>query len=157
MDFQSLLRLYDYSISDTEVVYRIRRKIRGSRKKKRIDYSKKKYKYGLEEPRTAKRALEIDKENGDTKWRDSMALEVNSLHELDCFDFHPKGTPPPDDEYQPTRLHCVFAIKHDLRRKSRLVAGGHLIDVPTDVQVYSSMVKPISVKLVSVGRRDRHM
>ena len=79
-----------------------------------------------------------------------MDLEVNSLNDLDCFTFYPKGTPPPDDEYQPTRLHCVFAIKHDLRRKSRLVAGGHLIDVPTDVQVYSSMVKPISVKLVSV-------
>ena len=30
------------------------------------------------------------------------------------------------------------------------MAGGHLIDVPTDVQVYSSQVKPISVKLVGV-------
>ena len=28
------------------------------------------------------------------------------------------------------------------------MAGGHIIDVPTDLQIYSSQVKPISVKLI---------
>lgn len=41
-------------------------------------------------------------------------------------------------------------MKHDLRRKARLVAGGHLVDVPTGIDVYSSHVKPISVKLLHV-------
>ena len=79
-----------------------------------------------------------------------MDAEINSLLDYGCFEFHPAGSAPPDDEYQKTTLRCIFAIKHDLRRKSRLVAGGHLLDVPTDVQIYSSQVKPISVKLVSV-------
>ena len=83
---------------------------------------------------------------GVTQWH----WEIDSLIEYDSFEFRPKGSSPPDSEYQATTLHCVFAIKHDLRRKSRLVAGGHLIDVPTDVQIYSSVVKPISVKLISV-------
>ena len=144
------LRLYDFSLDEGDRIFRVRRKVRGSKKKKRIDHSKKKYKYGLEEPRNAKRALEVDEENGNHLWRDSMALEIDSLIEYDSFEFRPKGSSPPDSDYQATTLHCVFAIKHDLRRKSRLVAGGHLIDVPTDVQIYSSVVKPISVKLISV-------
>ena len=41
----------------------------------------------------------------------------------------------------------VFDVKHDLRHKARLVAGGHLIDV-LDNQVYSSTVKSISVQLL---------
>ena len=30
------------------------------------------------------------------------------------------------------------------------MAGVHLIDLPTDLQIYSSQVKPISVKLIGV-------
>ena len=30
------------------------------------------------------------------------------------------------------------------------MAGGHLIDVPTDLYIYSSQVKPISVKIIGV-------
>ena len=77
-----------------------------------------------------------------------MALEVDSLIDIDCFEFKPAGTKPPDSEYQETKLHCVFAIKHDLRRKSRLLPGGHLIDVPKDLQIYFSQVKRIIVKLI---------
>ena len=44
----------------------------------------------------------------------------------------------------------MFAINRDLRRKSRIVAGGHLIHVPTDLYIYSSQVKPISVKHIGV-------
>ena len=81
---------------------------------------------------------------------DPMALEVYSLIYIYCFEFKPAGTKPPDSEYRETKLHCVFAIKHDLRRKSRLVAGVHIIDVPIDLQIYSSQIKPISVKLIRV-------
>jgi len=79
-----------------------------------------------------------------------MDAEINSLLNCGCFEFHPAGSAPPDDECQKTTLRCIFAIKHDLRRKSRLVAGGHLLDVPTDVQICSLQVKPISTKLVSI-------
>ena len=79
-----------------------------------------------------------------------MALEVDSLIDIECFEFKPARTKPPDSEYQEAKLHCVFEIKHDLRRKSRLVAAGHLIDVPTYFQIYSSQVKTISVRLIGV-------
>ena len=79
-----------------------------------------------------------------------MALEVDNLIDIDCFEFKPAGTKPTDSEYQENKLHCVFTIKHDLRRKSRIVAGGHLIYVPTYLQIYSSRLKPISVKLIGV-------
>ena len=121
-----------------------------SKKKTRVDFTRKNFKYGLEEPRNIKRALEIDAEQEDIKCCDSMALEVYSLVDIDCFEFKTAGTNPPDYEYQETKLHCVFAIKHDLRQKSRVMAGGHLIDVPTDLQIYYSQVKPISVKLIGV-------
>ena len=41
----------------------------------------------------------------------------------------------------------VFAVKHDGRRKSRLVAGGHLTEVPTE-SVYSSVVSLRGVRIV---------
>ena len=113
----------------------MRRKICRSKNKKRVDFTRKKFNYGLEEPRNIKRALDIDAGREDTKWCDSMALEVDILIDIVCFEFKPGGTKPPNSKYQETKLYCVFAIKHDLIRKSRLLAGGHLIDVPTDFQL----------------------
>ena len=37
------------------------------------------------------------------------------------------------------RVHIVFAVKHDGRHKSRLVADGHLTDVPLE-SVYAGVV-----------------
>ena len=43
----------------------------------------------------------------------------------------------------------IFNVKHDLTRKCRLLAGGHLVDM-LDIQVYSTTVKSISVQLLYV-------
>ena len=56
----------------------------------------------------------------------------------------------PGADFQFTTLHMVFDVKQDGRRKSRLVAGGHLLDVLDNVSVYSSTVKGISVRLLHV-------
>ena len=137
-------------MGESDRLFQMRRRVRGNNKKKRFDFTRNKFKYGLEEPRNINRDLEINANRGDTKWCDSMALEVDSIIDIDCFEFRPAVTKPPDKEYQSTQLHCVFNIKHDLIIKSRLVAGGHLIGVPTVIQVHSPQVKPISVKLVGV-------
>ena len=68
------LKLYDFRMDKSDRLYRVRRKVRGSKKKKRVDFTQKKFKYILEEPRHVKRALEIDTKRKDTKWRDSMDL-----------------------------------------------------------------------------------
>ena len=41
----------------------------------------------------------------------------------------------------------VYDVKHDLRRKARLVAGGHKTEVPRD-STYSSVVSLRSMRIV---------
>eukprot|EP00957_Ditylum_brightwellii_P031038 2352072-Ditylum_brightwellii.AAC.1 len=41
----------------------------------------------------------------------------------------------------------VYAVKHDGRHKSRIVAGGHLTDAPVE-SVYSGVVSLRGVRLV---------
>ena len=43
----------------------------------------------------------------------------------------------------------IFDVKQDLRHKARLVAGGHLVDA-LNLNIYSSTVKGVSVKLLNV-------
>ena len=93
-------------------------------------------------------AIKLDGKNGNTYWQDAMKKEVDALVQLDCFRFEKSGYKP-GKEYQSTILFMVFDVKQDLRRKARLVAGGHLID-PLDHEVYSSTVKGISVRLLQV-------
>ena len=72
--------------------------------------------------------MEIDAANGDTYWQDAIKAEMDPLEKLDCFEFHPKGIHPRSD-YQCTMHHMLFDVKADtLRRKARLVAGGHLLE-----------------------------
>jgi hypothetical protein len=49
-----------------------------------------------------------------------------------------KGSPGPDG-YKKIRVHFVYNVKHNGCHKARLVAGGHLTDVPVD-SVYSGVV-----------------
>eukprot|EP00957_Ditylum_brightwellii_P080941 6157354-Ditylum_brightwellii.AAC.1 len=78
-------------------------------------------------------------------WQDAMALEVDALKEMECFNFWDTGNKSAGN-YQCTMLHMVFDCKQAFRRKARIVAGGHLIDL-LENEVYSSTVKGISVKL----------
>ena len=75
-------------------------------------------------------------------------MEIDALIALQCFEFRPQDQKP-GKEYQKTTLVMIFEVKHDLRHKARLVAGGHLVDV-LDNSVYSSCVKNISVQLLHV-------
>eukprot|EP00957_Ditylum_brightwellii_P080713 6138642-Ditylum_brightwellii.AAC.1 len=95
------------------------------------------YKYGIEVPQNVKHAIKLDKANGNTMWRDAMALEVDALQEMECFDLQEAGDRPAGN-YQCITLHMA-----------RLVAGGHLIDL-LDNKAYSSTAKGISVKLLHV-------
>ena len=48
--------------------------------------------------------------------------------------------------YKQIRVHLVFDVKYDLRRKARLVAGGHLTD-PSKEDVYSGVVSLRSIRI----------
>jgi hypothetical protein len=97
-----------------------------------------KYVYGYEVPKDYDHAIELDKRNGNTKWQDCTDLEMNQLHEYKTFKDLGYGAAAPQG-YKKIKTHLVYTVKHDGRHKARMVADGHLTDVPTE-SVYSGVV-----------------
>ena len=79
------LNLNDFRLDKNNRLFRMRPKIRGSKENNWVDFTQKKFKYGLEEPWNIKQALDMDAEREDIKRCDFMALEVDSLIDIDCF------------------------------------------------------------------------
>jgi hypothetical protein len=94
--------------------------------------------YGIEIPRDYQHALELDARNGNNLWQECMVLELAQLKEYHAFKDIGHGVPPPEG-YKKIRVHLVYTCKHDGCQKARLVADGHLTDVPID-SVYSGVV-----------------
>lgn len=107
------------------------------------------YMFGYQVPRNHQQAVEIDTENGNTKWQDSETLEIRQMQvEYNSFrDLGHKSIAKPPPDYKRINLHFVYAVKHDGRHKSRLVAGGHLTDTPIE-SVYAGVVSLRGVRLV---------
>ncbi len=103
---------------------------------------------GVEIPRNSKEAIYLDKKNGDNKWGEAMGREIGGIQEHKTLLFLPPGADPPEG-YQEVPLRMIFDVKPDLRRKARLVAGGHLIDARGHSS-YSSVVRLDSIRLLNV-------
>jgi hypothetical protein len=144
-------RLYDFYLDDDDSIRKIRRVLRHTnKKKKKVPKEVRQIKYGFQVPRSPKDALELDKINGNDKWKLAMKKEVDSLIRLECFEFKDKGYEKTlSKNWQWTKLFMVFDVKNDHQHKARLVAGGHLMEA-IDVKTYSSTVKGISVRLLQV-------
>jgi len=107
-----------------------------------------KYMFGYEIPRDYKHAVELDKQNGNTKWQDCTELEMAQLREYNVFaDIGNAQTTRIPTGFKKIRVHLVYAAKHDGRHKARLVADGHLTDVPNE-SVYSGVVSLKGFRLV---------
>ena len=106
-----------------------------------------KYQYGFEVPKDYyQHAIRLDEKAGNTKWQDSTKLEMAQLDDYNTFkDYGHSGRPP--NGYKKIRVHLIFAVKHDGRHKSRLVADGHLTEVPLD-SVYSGVVSLRGLRLL---------
>eukprot|EP00957_Ditylum_brightwellii_P202253 15329319-Ditylum_brightwellii.AAC.1 len=50
-------------------------------------------------------------------------------------------------DFQFAKIWFIFDVKQDLRRKARLVIGGHMVD-PQDNDVYSSHMKQESARIL---------
>jgi hypothetical protein len=87
------------------------------------------YMFGHQVPRNHDQAVEIDLQNGNTRWQDAEKEELSAVLGYGTFNDHGKGAPGPNGHKKIT-VHFVFACKHDGRYKARLVAGGHLTDTP---------------------------
>ena len=102
------------------------------------------YKFGIRVPDNVAHALQLDKENGNTYWRDAINKELAEIDQYDTFHIAPNGDLP--EGYKRIPYMIVFDVKFDLRRKARLVAGGHRTDPPPE-DVYSGVVMIDSVRL----------
>ena len=107
--------------------------------------NRKTFKYGVEIPRNWKDAVRLDKLNGNTLWADAVKYERECVDEFDVF-FDCKFTIPKG--YKKIRVHFVFDCKHDGRRRARLVADGHLTDVPVE-SVYSGVVSLRGIRIMT--------
>jgi len=107
-----------------------------------------KYMFGYQIPRNYAEALRLDRQNGNTKWQECTQLEMSQLAEYETFESLGKAnqTRIPDG-YKKIRVHLVYACKHDGRHKARLVADGHLTDIPME-SVYSGVVSLRGFRLV---------
>ena len=68
------------------------------------------------------------------------------LNDKTFLDLGKKGIPGPG--HKKIRCHFVYDVKHDGRHKARLVAGGHLTEIPID-SIYSSEVSLKGLRLVT--------
>ena len=104
-----------------------------------------KYKFGVCVPRDRDEAIAIDKANSNTLWQDAIDKGTGQLLDYETFDILEKGEKTPDG-YQRIPGFLVFDVKHDLRRKARFVAGGHVTNPPKE-EVYSGVVDHESVRI----------
>ena len=54
----------------------------------------------------------LDKRNGNSKWADSEAVEMNSFQDFSVFKDLGKGAAPPE-RYKKIKVITVYDIKHD--------------------------------------------
>jgi hypothetical protein len=107
-------------------------------------YWEKTHKFGIQIPKSVEEAKRIDKENGNTLWWDSICKEMKNVRI--AFQQHEGDGDPVG--YKQIKCHMIFDIKlgENNRRKSRMVAGGHMTDTPSSV-TYSSVVSRDSVRI----------
>ena len=110
------------------------------------------HKFGIEIPKTLRRALEIDKENGNTFWQDAIEKEMQNVRiAFKVIDGETKI--PPNSQFM--EFHMIFDVKMEsnFRRKARLVAGGHKVacnNVPTYASVVSREMVRIALTMAAL-------
>ena len=109
------------------------------------------YKFGVKVPRNESEARALDQENGNLLWNDAIDKELtqvieeyNTFKDLGKY----KGRNQIPKDFQLIKVNMVFDVKHDLRHKCRLVAGGHLTKPNGDTS-YSSVASLRSIRLVT--------
>ena len=80
------------------------------------------HKYGVELPRDVKHAMELDRKNENSFWRDAMALEMTQIGI--AIEVTDDGVQAPSGWSKVTG-HLVWGVKIDLTRKARWVLDGH--------------------------------
>ena len=113
-------------------------------KKRSARYLNKTHKFGVQVSKSAKHALEFDKQNCNTFWQDYIPKEMKNVRI--AFQILDENKEVPIG-YKFIRCHMIFDVKMEyFRRKSRVVAGGHMTDTPAAI-TYAIVVLRESVRL----------
>lgn len=109
-------------------------------------YWERTHKYGIRIPKSVKEAIEIDKENGDTLWRDAIQMEMKNNRV--AFEKY-AGDVSKLIGYKKITAHLIFDVKlgENFRRKARFVADGHKTEAPAAL-TYSTVVSRDSVRIL---------
>jgi hypothetical protein len=75
------------------------------------------YMFGHQVPRNHSQAVEMDEQNGNTKWQDAEEVELNAVLGYGVFNDTGYKTPGPTG-HKRINVHFVFAVKHDGRFKA---------------------------------------
>ena len=104
-------------------------------------------KFGIKVPNNVREVLILDKENGYNLWAEAIQKQMTALNQASVFIYHPPSYKV-NHQYQYVPLRIIFDVKQeDLRRKARMVAGGHVVN-STMHQSYSSVVHTRTVRLL---------
>ena len=104
------------------------------------------YKFGVCVPRTYEEAVMLNQEKRKTLWQDAIRQELDQIFSYQTFCDLGKGGSPGDD-YKKIKVHFVFDVKADGKRKGRLVARGDMTPEP-DESVHSSVATLWSLRIV---------
>ena len=100
-------------------------------------YAKTTMKFGIECPKTFDQALELYKKNGNIVWVDVVMKDMKNVRV--AFNIQEKGDPLPVG-HQFIKCHMICNLKmEDLRRKLRVVDGGHMTNTPPAITYDSVM------------------
>ena len=122
-------------------------KMRRLSRNKINERKKQRTKFGIKVPNSVKEALLLDSQNKNTLWADAIKKEMTALDKAGVFEYKQTGYKIPNG-YQYAPLRMIFEIKQeDLRRKARMVAGGHVVD-STMYESYSSNVQTMTLRLL---------
>ena len=105
-------------------------------------------------PRSYDEALELDKKNNNNLWKEAAQKELDQLFEYRTFEDIGTDTSRIPNGFKEVKVKMIFDVKFDLRRKARLVAGGHLTEDPNDA-VYSGIASLRSNQNVHVYCRAK--
>ena len=115
-------------------------------KKIKSKYWERTHKYGIRIPKSIKEAIEIDGENGNSLWQDSIQLEMENTR----FAFEDyTGDVRKLVGYRQIIGHMIFDVKlgENLQRKARFVADKHKLESPASM-TYSTVVSRDSVHIL---------
>ena len=121
--------------------------IRRLSRNKRNENISNREKFGIKIPNSVKEALIFDRQNNNTLWGDAILKEMTALDQARCFKYYPPTYKVPQG-YQYAPLRLIFDVKQEnLRRKARLVAGGHVVN-SNMYESYSSVIQTRTIRLL---------